>query len=93
MDAMDTTQEPRRWRLTKGRGSAQIARLPPGPAAQLFGKINGGEATLTEEMESDVSEDEEDPNAPAAARAMWSVGKALGARRGRLSSRALLSDT
>ena len=60
-DAMDVdASQPRQFRLVKASGDAHVARLPPSLGARLF---DDARAQLTEELESDVSEDEEDPNA------------------------------
>lgn len=60
-DAMDVdATHPRAFRLVKAGGSAHVARLPGALAAKLFDDTM---STLTEELESDVSEDEADPDA------------------------------
>ena len=60
-DAMDVdSAQPRQFRLVKASGDAHVARLPPSLGARLF---DDARAQLTEELESDVSEDEQDPDA------------------------------
>jgi hypothetical protein len=60
-DAMDVdASQPRQFRLVKASGDAHVARLPPSLGARLF---DDARAQLTEELESDVSEDEQDPDA------------------------------
>ena len=60
-DAMDVdSAQPRQFRLIKASGDAHVARLPPSLGARLF---DDARAQLTEELESDVSEDEQDPDA------------------------------
>merc|ERR1711938_41188 len=60
-DAMDVdSSQPRQFRLVKASGDAHVARLPPSLGARLF---DDARAQLTEELESDVSEDEQDPDA------------------------------
>ena len=64
-DAMEVDAEgaaaPRTWRVVKGKGRISMGKVPPaGACGWLF---DSGKGTMVEEVESDVSEDEEDPNA------------------------------
>ena len=59
-DAMDVdSAQPRQFRLIKASGDAHVAR-PSAVGARLF---DDARAQLTEELERDVSEDEQDPDA------------------------------
>ena len=64
-DAMDVDQSsapPRSWRVVRGAGRVCMAKVPPvATCTALFDGAAKG--ALVEELESDVSEDEEDPNA------------------------------